>query len=227
MPENYSEQNQMVFSLLAIAALIFSAIIYARIGTANHGYLDETYSDINGSLNSKVNTENEKKNVSFKEKVTFPPQPSCPLEDKHIQLNMLCTQFIFEKYNCKPEDVLNPLKHKIPKFYYQNSLKNNSNNDTQNTIVNFIIAALLLTSLGAALLEFYRAKIVPRTDDKKGNKGNLSRKCSLADLTVLKHHRKELIRRESVLEQHPEEPGSHGSSQQGRRNSSRPQLRLD
>ncbi|CAH0563720.1 unnamed protein product [Brassicogethes aeneus] len=36
----------------------------------------------------------------------------------------------------------------------------------------------------------------------------LSRKCSLADLTVLKHQRKELVRKDSILET-PEEPTSY------------------
>lgn len=54
-----------------------------------------------------------------------------------------------------------------------------------------------MTSLGAALLEYYKAKLQPT---KKDGKPPLSRKCSLADLTVMKHHRKEMIRRDSMME---------------------------
>lgn len=54
-----------------------------------------------------------------------------------------------------------------------------------------------MTSLGAALLEYYKAKVEPT---KKDGKSSLSRKCSLADLTVMKHHRKEMIRRDSLME---------------------------
>ncbi|KAJ8941620.1 hypothetical protein NQ318_000326, partial [Aromia moschata] len=78
---------------------------------------------------------------------------------------------------------------------------------------------LLILSVGAALLELYKAK--KQSPDGNG-KHPLSRKCSLADLTVMKHQRKELIRRESIMEI-PEE-GSH-TKPPGRK-VSRPPLRF-
>lgn len=54
-----------------------------------------------------------------------------------------------------------------------------------------------MTSLGAALLEYYKARLQPA---KKDGKAPLSRKCSLADLTVMKHHRKEMVRRDSLMD---------------------------
>ncbi|XP_057663465.1 uncharacterized protein LOC130898288 [Diorhabda carinulata] len=64
-------------------------------------------------------------------------------------------------------------------------------------IVNYAIGAILVVLLAAALLELYKAKSQPV---KKDGKNSLSRKCSLADLTVMKHHRKEMLRRDSILE---------------------------
>ncbi|KAJ8965109.1 hypothetical protein NQ314_004333 [Rhamnusium bicolor] len=64
-------------------------------------------------------------------------------------------------------------------------------------IINYAVGGLLITSVGAALIELYKAKKQP---PKKNGKNPLSRKCSLADLTVMKHNRKELIRRDSILE---------------------------
>ncbi|CAG9767393.1 unnamed protein product [Ceutorhynchus assimilis] len=215
MPETYNDQHQLILSLLCIGGLIASAIFYAKLGTSN-GYLD----DINNITETPDNlTQNAGSNAtnSTKVKLAIKPQPACPPQDKFLELSALCDEVLVAKFSCTPEDIMNPAKHKIPKFYYQQqSVKNNSSNETQNTIVNYIIAALLITSLGAALLEFYRAKISPTPSvDKRGSKTLLNRKCSLADLTVLKHHRKELVRRESILESQFEEGDSTQNHFQG------------
>lgn len=76
----------------------------------------------------------------------------------------------------------------------------------------------MITSLGAALLEYYKAKVQPT---KKDGKAPLSRKCSLADLTVMKHHRKELIRKDSIMEVPEERHKAFG------RDVSRSNLRFD
>lgn len=75
-------------------------------------------------------------------------------------------------------------------------MKNNVHIFVVPAIINYFVGGLLVTSLGAALLEYYKAKIKPT---KKDGKPPLSRKCSLADLTVMKHHRKEMIRRDSLM----------------------------
>ncbi|XP_030760665.1 uncharacterized protein LOC115885785 isoform X2 [Sitophilus oryzae] len=154
-----------------------------------------------------MNTETDKGNISHgstsvkKVHLTNISQITCREKDKSAELDNICKEYMKKRLTCKPQDILNPAMHKLPK-YYKHGLKNSSN-DTQNTIVNYIIAALIITSLGAAILEFYRAKIyTPAQNGRKGLKPPLNRKCSLADLTVLKHHRKELVRRESILEHH-------------------------
>lgn len=86
--------------------------------------------------------------------------------------------------------------------------------------MNYVVGGLLVTSLGAALVELYKAK---KQIPKKNGKCPLSRKSSLADLTVMKHQRKELIRRESIMEVPEENPRI---KQLGRK-VSRPPLRLD
>ncbi|KAL1494018.1 hypothetical protein ABEB36_009691 [Hypothenemus hampei] len=198
MPLNEDRQGSAL-PIVCVVALTVSVLflLYSR-SDSSKGYLDK--------LKNKSETINE--TLNLRKKVTIrEQQPSCPPRSKTLELTSITHDILWEKFHCKPQDVTNPEKHKIPKFYFNHSLKNNSSNETQNAIVNFIIAALLLTSLGAALLEFYRAKIgnSPKSEKKKGLKAPVNRKCSLADLTVLKHHRKELVRRESVLEQHCEE----------------------
>ncbi|XP_066246065.1 uncharacterized protein [Euwallacea similis] len=199
MPETYNDQNQLILSLLCITALIVSAVYYAKSGTSN-GYLDDP--DVNTTYQIKEDASKNDSNILSTPKLGLKPQPSCPPLDKSLELAVICAEYLSARLSCTPEDILNPIKHKIPKYYYRKKAAKNNSNDTQNTIVNYVIAIVLLTSLGAALLEFYRAKMCPSSgNEKKGNKNPTNRKCSLADLTVLKHHRRELMRRESILEQ--------------------------
>ncbi|CAG9861519.1 unnamed protein product [Phyllotreta striolata] len=95
---------------------------------------------------------------------------------------------------CTPEDFSNINKHKIPKKILTMPTKKEAKVPA---IVNYAVGIVLMGSLAAALLELYRAK---RQPEKKDGKNSLSRKCSLADLTVMKHQRKEMVRRESILE---------------------------
>ncbi|XP_044253445.1 uncharacterized protein LOC123004314 [Tribolium madens] len=120
-------------------------------------------------------------------------QPSCPISYLQVVLQDLCRELFLLHEQCTPEDVDNLEKHKLPKI----SARNNTTSEPRGTIVGCVAAGLLLTSLGAAFLELYKAK---SQTPVKNTKPTMSRKCSLADLTVLKHNRKELVRRESIME---------------------------
>lgn len=87
-----------------------------------------------------------------------------------------------------------------------------------------IILFLMLASLAATIWEVVQVRFVTgssTTNDgfSKNKKHSLSRKCSLADLTVLRHDRKELRRKESglaIYEHHGYGPGeSHGKGSGG------------
>ncbi|XP_076258178.1 uncharacterized protein LOC143195140 isoform X2 [Rhynchophorus ferrugineus] len=219
MPALFNDHGRVVPLVCAVGVVVIG-LIYSRIdnGTVADKESNDTVQERLETVDSvRENKSMELVLVHEKRAVAGlmarpPPQPVCLPRNKIEEMDRIFEELINVRLSCKPEDILNPAKHKIPKYYYENSLRNNSTNDTQNTIVNCIIAALLLTSLGAALLEFYRAKISPAPTDneRKGLKPPLNRKCSLADLTVLKHHRKELVRRESILEHHSEDrDGQH------------------
>ncbi|KAL3273426.1 hypothetical protein HHI36_014870 [Cryptolaemus montrouzieri] len=126
----------------------------------------------------------------IKTRIILPP--SCPASYILIILQELCADYSFRAINCIPEDFENLKKHQIP----VSSARKNSAGDPRNNIVSFLTAVLLVVSLIAAFLELYKAK--KQTPAK--TKAPLTRKCSLADLTVLKHHRKEMVRRDSILE---------------------------
>lgn len=145
-------------------------------------------------------------------------QPSCPISYIHTILQEMLVDLYFKKEGCLPEDVANIEKHKIPR---PPPRPNKINTNPRGTIVVYFAVGLLLASLGAACLEVFKAK--GQTGCKA--KTPLTRKCSLADLTVLRHSRKELVRRESVLEGVVEH--QHGSLKTLGRKVSRPPLRLE
>lgn len=146
-------------------------------------------------------------------------QPSCPISYIHtILLQEMLVDLYFKKEGCLPDDVANIEKHKIPRPPVR---PNKINTNPRGTIVVYFAVGLLLASLGAACLEVFKAK--GQTGSKA--KAPLTRKCSLADLTVLRHSRKELVRRESILEGVVEH--QHGSLKTLGRKVSRPPLRLE
>lgn len=143
-------------------------------------------------------------------------QPSCPSSYmwRAVLQEILQTLYV-KREMCTPQDIHNIEKHRIPKP----PAKRNETSNPRGTIVVYFSVGLLLASLVAAFLESVKA----RGQSSKKQKATLTRKCSLADLTVLRHNRKELVRRESVLEgvEHP------GSLKTSGRKVSRPPLRLE
>ncbi|KAK9883524.1 hypothetical protein WA026_001700 [Henosepilachna vigintioctopunctata] len=130
--------------------------------------------------------------VEQKEVITRFIPPHCPISYLSIILQELCDEFIFKATTCIPEDRENMDKHKV-------SMKLSPKNSTANprdNIVGFLTAVLLMVSLVAAFIELYKAK----KQAPLKSKAPLTRKCSLADLTVLKHYRKEKTRRDSVMD---------------------------
>ncbi|KAG5900160.1 hypothetical protein JTB14_035305 [Gonioctena quinquepunctata] len=160
---------------------------------------------------------NERNEFKVVKRKTLIEQPSCARSNMLLILKEICADLMIKHELCTPEDVLNSEKHKIP--IYTSKKKLNKEAEVP-TIINYALGGILITSLGASLLELYRAKKKPA---KKDGKNPLSRKCSLADLTVLKHQRKELLRRDSLMEV-PEE--TLYSRQLGRKVSRSP-MRLD
>ncbi|KAH1015665.1 hypothetical protein HUJ04_007015 [Dendroctonus ponderosae] len=216
MAESFIEQNYRVLLLLTlcIAGIVAFCVIYAtfptpsvtirKISLENANIFDQISYCVSCNLQCELFEMNKTKPKVFK------PQSTCPYRNKKKQFTALA----LPRFYCTLEDVTNPEARKIPIIYQKQLAKNNSNNETQSAVVNYIIAALLLTSLGAALLEFYRAKTSRnKKNESKGAKAPLNKKCSLADLTVLKHHRRELVRRESILEPHCEDEGNYQQHQ--------------
>lgn len=160
------------------------------------------------SIQENVTTSTITKEVKMR--VVLPP--FCPTLSIQTILDQLLEEYILNTTCCSPEDVDNEEKHKIP----ANSARRSTPSDPRANIVSFVTVGFLIVSLVATFLELYKAKKRPPAKTK----APLTRNCSLADLTILKHQRKELIRRDSILEGHEE-------SKQPGRMMSRPTFRLE
>lgn len=142
-------------------------------------------------------------------------QPSSLKPDELIILDDILKEYVLEKTMCRPEDVTNLKKHKVPKAMS----KTNKITEPKGMMVVYIAVGLLLTSLGAAFVEVFKAKQQPTTKSKPA----LARRCSLADLTVLRHNRKEMMRRDSIMDM----VDHRGAPKLLGRKVSRPPLRLE
>lgn len=142
-------------------------------------------------------------------------QPSCTISYLNQILSDILDDLYVDRTMCTPKDVTNLKKHRLPKV----ASKTNKTTEPRAMMVVYIAVGLLLTSLGAAIVELYKAK----GQSSVKTKPTLTRKCSLADLTVLKHNRKELMRRDTMWDI----PEGRKSSEQFGMKMSRPPLRLD
>lgn len=195
---------------LFIKAVVITLLLYSVI----HYSFSTTTKENSNNTTTNITVEiPENKTRMVKMRIIV--QPSCPISYIHTIFQEILVDLYFKKLGCTPEDFLNAEKHKIPRLRVNKIVVN-----PRGTIVVYFAVGLLLASLGAACLEVFKAK--GQTNCK--SKTPLTRKCSLADLTVLRHSRKELVRRESVLEGVVEHQGSLKTL--GRK-VSRPPLRLD
>lgn len=206
---------------LVVCVLIKATVIVLLLYSAAHYSFyssepTENNTTIENQANLTVNNSTTNKSRVITRKIIL--QPSCPISYIHTILQQLLVDLYFKKEGCVPDDVLNTEKHKIPR---PRPRPNKITTNPRGTIVVYFAVGLLLASLGAACLEVFKAK---GQTDCKSTKAPLTRKCSLADLTVLRHSRKELVRRESVLEGVVEH---HGSLKTLGRKVSRPPMRLE
>lgn len=119
-------------------------------------------------------------------------QPNCTNGD-HLkeELKNISSELYIKKGICTPEDVNNIKKHSVP-----NMASNNNIGEPRSHFVIYIAVGLLLTSLLAAFLDVYKVKGRAKT------KPQLTKRCSLADLTVLRHSRRESMKKDSMMDEH-------------------------
>lgn len=146
-------------------------------------------------------------------------QPHCDTLDSEISLHLI----ILESFSCKPEDAEKEKAKMATSTAAKKKKSRKSQSETTESMVVYVAVGLLLVSLGAALLEVFKFVNQPAVKTKPA----LNRSCSLADLTVMRHNRKELMRRDSMLEGGSGNWETRASSKQLGRKVSRPLLRLE
>lgn len=209
--------NENIVFVAVLKVIIVSAFLYPLLhySVFNKEQINNTNISNTHNYTETIETIIAEEEVLINPEIVI-KQPSCPLSYLNEILKDLCLDLYIKHEQCTPEDINNLEKHKMPKIVARNSTPSG---EPRGTIVGYVAAGLLLTSLGAAFVELYKAK---SQSPVKTKAASMSRKCSLADLTVLKHNRKELVRRESILEMADSNP----LKPQGRK-VSRPPLRLD
>lgn len=205
-------------AVLGIVCIALAGILLAY--KYNHsGYKNDD--DNSTGSEKKKNTEEEK---VFKP----PPYPHC-LRDDFKGLQILVRQYVILQITCNTSAPLASLPQPgpgLPTGLCPHSVTSTtgtvtlSESETRTTILVYAAVVLLLASLGAAFIEVWRARGslsehtpppgVPLTPSGTASgksipgtireKPELSRRCSLADLTVLRHNRREsMMRRDSVM----------------------------
>lgn len=205
----------MLIKIIIIVLCVYPIIQYGFYSD-NSADLPQETSNTSRIIDSNNSAVVNKSDAASKRRLTLVKQPTCSNKyAEETKLKEILRELYTKKEMCTPEDVNNMEKHRIPRL----PPKRNETSNPRGTIVVYFAVGLLLTSLGAACLEFFKAK--GQLPEK--SRATLTRKCSLADLTVLRHTRKELGRRESVMEglEHP------GSLRASGRKVSRLPLRLE
>lgn len=155
----------------------------------------------------------ETKKVSFMPTLN-PKFPQCYVHYEYTVLSNILNEFYLKSDECTEL-----------KCHSRNNKKDSHSTETTGLIVAYVAISVLLISLIAAFLEVIRAKKDPV---QNRTKPELSRRCSLADLTLLRHSRREsLMRRDSSMSLSiPESSGRVPMKNIGRK-MSRPRLRVN
>lgn len=135
--ENNSANNPLVvneFSLgvtaikiVVLAIFLVPLVKYTLISkqvneTDSHISLEnKSFSEENIILQENI-TQHKNRKIDMVNKVII-VQPVCPKSEIILLLKEICTDIVFKYSFCSPEDIHNPKKHKIPKYYVKNKSK--------------------------------------------------------------------------------------------------------
>ncbi|KAK4873832.1 hypothetical protein RN001_013192 [Aquatica leii] len=177
-----SNEGYTIPALLFIIAIVFISCSVFYVNTSSAAK-SENFSNLEEvTLPRSVS----QKNVRIK------AQPNCTMQE-HItkKLQDISTELYTKNVLCMPEDVNNVKKHNVPNANIKKAAKPRGN------FVIYFAVGLLMASLVAAFLDVYKVKGKPSK-----RKPPLTKRCSLADLTVLRHNRRESMKKDYVVEDH-------------------------
>lgn len=169
--------------------------------------------------NSSSKTIEAKKDVVINKKPSLNPRfPQCYLESiKYTALSEILYELHLNSNSCVGANCFNSNKNKN-----NHRTKNTiTSKETTGLIVTYLAVGVLFIGLAAAFLEVVKAKQEIKVQSKKPE---LTRRCSLAELNVLRHNRMEMMtRRDSTITEESTKRVPLGTI--GRK-SSRPRLRV-
>lgn len=213
MENQYLRDHVVLISVKVLLGLCVLGYMSSLLGSSEEKYLMEK-EDEEGNSSTLAEIEVPLP-APMKKPIVL--QPHCEIINSHVILRLILN----ESFQCKPGDAdKEKLKSTSPGKKRKIRHYPKSKSETTESMVVYVAVGLLLISLGAALLEVFKFPNEPNIKTKPA----LNRSCSLADLTVMRHNRKELMRRDSVLDGNLE---SRGPSKLLGRKVSRPLLRLE
>lgn len=201
-------------AVLGIVCIAIASILLAY----KYNYSSKKNEDTRYSNGNAIRNDTQEEKV-FKP----PPYPHCARDDfKGLQL--IVRHYVILQSTCNTTaPTVSSIPSASPTSLCPQSVASValSESETRTTILVYAAVVLLLASLGAAFIEVWRARRslteptpspgVPLTPSGSTGKTiagagtirekpELSRRCSLADLTVLRHNRREsMMRRDSVM----------------------------
>ncbi|KAF5293683.1 hypothetical protein FQA39_LY03168 [Lamprigera yunnana] len=183
---NGNERNSISIFTFTSAAVIGLCCLY---------YVNTT-SEVNLAGNSTSNSKQDENEIAVPVKINriinIQYQPNCTKQEYFGKtLKDISLLLYTKKLLCTPEDAKNLKKHNVPNFAPKKVA------EPKGYVVIYIAVGLLLVSLVAAFLDVYKVKGKPCK-----SKPPLTKRCSLADLTVLRHTRRESMKKDSMYDDH-------------------------
>lgn len=182
--QKYNTTTFILFIIIITTITVASYLYYQPNNISNKPLNNENIAlDANDVINETKTIETLKKEQA---KPLFNPKfPQCYTQIEYSTLSEILYDYHIGNNVCVGQKCSNKTKKIV------------TSKETTGLIVVYVAVCLLLISLGAAFLELIKAKKEPV---KNKTKPELTRACSLADLTVLRHNRREsMVRRDSTL----------------------------
>lgn len=169
-----------MLSLMTVTLIVLCSVFYGNTTFESEG---------NRNLSVSVEEENGRELETIR-RVPIRARPNCTMKGYILStLGEISSELYIRRTTCAPEDVNNLLKHAVP-------TKKKSREPRGNSVI-YIAVGLLLSSLIVAFLDVYKVKGKPSK-----SKPQLTKRCSLADLTVLRHSRRESMKKDSMMDDH-------------------------
>ncbi|KAF2885928.1 hypothetical protein ILUMI_20245 [Ignelater luminosus] len=195
---NESDGNTLpIFLLLLVVPLLIVSCTLLYVYTSYQAKPDNniTFPVITSSADTIVNKQdvNDTRDITAFSRKHIQVQPHCTIKEYFDEkLKEISEELYIKKQLCTLNDFHSDEKNDVPNL----ASTNHKVPEPRGHFVIYIAVGLLLTSLVAAFVDVYKVKGKPSK-----TKPQLTKRCSLADLTVLRHSRRESMRKDSIADE--------------------------